>query len=137
MLTGTHLIETSCQASFLGRGEDQSLVVTLDHLVGDPLKVPRPLAHLVRPDGHLDHVVLTDGSHGLGCGVVGSSSILKQTHGLLSWGQGVDDEAEGGRHTLRLLSTPSLTLVQRQVPDGVIRLSLVVNICQFLKSHLT
>ena len=42
---------------------------------------------------------------------------------------------EGSCLTLRFLPTPSLTLVQREVPDGVVRLSLVIQICQLLKCH--
>ena len=91
--------------------------MTLNHLVWDPLKVPGPLADLVRPDGHLDHVVLAHGSQGLGCRIVRRCPILQEAHRLLPGGQGVHHEAEGGCLTLGLLPAPALTLVQRQVPD--------------------
>ena len=57
------LIEAGGEAGLLGGGEDERLVVALQHLVGHPLKVPGSLAHPVRPDGHLDHVVLAHGLH--------------------------------------------------------------------------
>ena len=109
----------------------------LNHLVGDPLEVPGPLADPVRPDGHLDHVVLADCSQGLRCGVVGCGPILQQTDCLLSRGQGVHHEAEGGGLALGLLPAPALTLVQGQVPDCVISLAFEVQVCQFLKSNAT
>ena len=111
--------------------------MALNHLVGDPLKVPGPLADLVRSDGHLDHVVLAHSSQRLRCWVVGRCPILQQTHCLLSRGQGVHHEAEGGCLALRLLSAPALTLVQGQVPDCVVSLAFEVQVCQFLKSNAT
>ena len=91
--------------------------MALDHLIGDSLEVPGPLADPVRPDGELDHVVLADGAQGLRCRVVCRGPVLQEAHSLLSRGQGVHHEAEGGGLTFWLLPTPSLTLVQRQVPD--------------------
>ena len=35
------------EAGLLRRGEDERLVVALDHRVGHALEVPRPLAHAV------------------------------------------------------------------------------------------
>lgn len=91
--------------------------MTLNHLVWDPLKVPGPLADFVRPDGHLDHVVLAHRAQRLGCWIIGRGPILQEAHSLLPGGQGVHHEAEGGCLALWLLSAPALTLVQRQVPD--------------------
>ena len=79
----THLVEAGGQARLLGGGEDERLVVTLDHLVRDPLEVPRPLADAVRPHRHLDHVVLAHGAQRLGRGVVGGSGVLQEADGLL------------------------------------------------------
>ena len=74
--TTTHLVEAGGQARLLGGGEDERLVVTLDHLVRDPLEVPRPLADAIRPHRHLDHVVLAHSSQRLRCWVVGRCPIL-------------------------------------------------------------
>ena len=41
------LVEAGGEAGLLGRGEDERLVVALDHRVGHTLKVPRPLANTV------------------------------------------------------------------------------------------
>ena len=41
------LVEAGGEAGLLGRGEDERLVVALDHRVGHALEVPRPLAHAV------------------------------------------------------------------------------------------
>ena len=111
--------------------------MTLNHLVWDPLKVPGPLADFVRPDGHLDHVVLAHGAQGLGGRIVCRGAILQEAHRLLPGGQGVHHEAEGGGLALGLLPAPALTLVQGQIPDGVISLAFEVQICQFLKSNAT
>ena len=70
--------------------------MAVDHLVGNPLEVPGPLAHPVRPDGHLDHVILTDSPQWLGGGVVGGSSVLEQTDCLLSRSEGVHHKAREG-----------------------------------------
>ena len=91
-----HLVKAGSQTGFLGGGEYQGLVVTVDHLVGDPLEVPGPLADPVRPDGHLDHVVLAHGPQWLGGRVVGGSSVLEQTDRLLAWSQRVHHEAVEG-----------------------------------------
>ena len=91
-----HLVQTGGQAGFLGGGEDEGLVMTLDHLVGNPLKVPGPLADPVGPDGHLDHVVLADGPQRLGGGVVGGGPVLEEADGLLARGEGVHHEAGEG-----------------------------------------
>ena len=153
----THLVEAGGQARLLGGGEDERLVVTLDHLVRDPLEVPRPLADAVRPHRHLDHVVLAHGAQRLGRGVVGGSGVLQEADGLLpprcilipdiqdiylylivihlSRGEGVDHEAEGGGLALGLLPAPALALVQRQVADGVVGLPLVVQVSQLLERH--
>ena len=42
-----YLVQAGRQAGLLGGGEDEGPVVTLDHRVGHPLEVPRPLANLV------------------------------------------------------------------------------------------
>ena len=149
----THLVEAGGQARLLGGGEDERLVVTLDHLVRDTLEVPRPLADAVRPHRHLDHVVLAHGAQRLGRGVVGGSGVLQEADGLLpprcilildiqdiscihlSGGEGVDHEAEGGGLALWLLPAPALALVQRQVADGVVGLPLVVQVSQLLERH--
>ena len=67
----------------------------LDHLVRNSLKVPGSLADLVRPDGHLDHVVLTHGTQGLGARVVGGRPVLEEADRLLAGRQGVHHEAGG------------------------------------------
>ena len=67
----------------------------LDHLVRNSLKVPGSLADLVGPDGHLDHVVLTHGTQGLGARIVGSRPVLKEADRLLAGRQGVHHEAGG------------------------------------------
>ena len=41
------LVEAGGEAGLLRRGEDERLVVALDHRVGHALEVPRPLAHAV------------------------------------------------------------------------------------------
>ena len=105
----------------------------LDHLVRNSLKVPGSLADLVGPDGHLDHVVLTHGAQGLCRGIVGRRPILQEADRLLSGGQGVHHEAEGGRLTLWLLPAPALTLVQRQVPDKRQAVSRVRCQAQFIR----
>ncbi len=53
-----YLVEAGCEAGLLGGRKDERLVVALQHLVGHALKVPGALAHPLRPDGHLHHVVL-------------------------------------------------------------------------------
>ena len=95
-----HLVKAGSQTGFLGGGEYQGLVVTVDHLVGDPLEVPGPLADPVRPDGHLDHVVLAHGPQWLGGRVVGGSSVLEQTDRLLAGSQRVHHEA--GRENVEI-----------------------------------
>ena len=67
--------------------------MTVDHLVGNPLEVPGPLADLVRPDGHLDHVVLAHCPQWLGGRVVSGSSVLQQTNRLLAGSQRVHHKA--------------------------------------------
>ena len=67
--------------------------MTPDHLVWDPLEVPGSLADLVRPDGHLDHVVLAHRPQWLGCRVVGGSPVLQQTNRLLAGSQRVHHKA--------------------------------------------
>ena len=52
----THLIKASGEAGFFGGGEDESLVVTLDHRVRDALKVPRAFAHLICKD--MERIIL-------------------------------------------------------------------------------
>ena len=42
---------------------------------------------------------------------------------------------EGSRLALWLFPAPALTLVEREVPDGVVRLPLVVQVCQLLECH--
>ena len=79
--------------TLLGGGEYQGLVMALYHLVRDSLKVPGSLADLVRPDGHLDHVVLAHCPQWLGRRVVGGSSVLEQADCFLSWSQGVHHKA--------------------------------------------
>ncbi len=55
-----YLVEAGCEAGLLGGGEDERLVVSLQHLVGHALEVPGALAHSLRPDGHLHHVILAN-----------------------------------------------------------------------------
>ena len=42
-----HLVQTGGQAGFLGGGEDEGLVMTVNHFVWNPLKIPRTFAHFV------------------------------------------------------------------------------------------
>ena len=80
--------------TLLGGGEYQGLVMALYHLVRDSLKVPGSLADLVRPDGHLDHVVLAHSPQRLGGRVVGCRPILQETNRLLPGSERVHHEAE-------------------------------------------
>ena len=91
-----HLVKAGSQTGFLGGGEYQGLVVSIDHLVGNPLEVPGPLADPVRPDGHLDNVVLAHSPQWLGGRVVGGSSVLEQTDCFLAWSEGVHHKARDG-----------------------------------------
>ena len=78
--------------------------MAIDHLVRNPLEVPGSLAHPVRPDGHLDHVILTDSPQWLGGRVVGGSSVLEQTDCLLSWSERVHHKARDGDVDIQISS---------------------------------
>lgn len=79
------------------------------------------------------HIIHIDGPLGL-CGRIrGGRFVLQLAEGVLHRRQGINDERERGGLTFRLLSAPSLALVQRQIPHAVIGSAAVIVVGEFLE----
>lgn len=79
------------------------------------------------------HIVHIDGPLGLGGRIRGGRFVLQLAEGVLHRRQGINDERERGGLTFRLLSAPSLALVQRQIPHAVIGSAAVIVVGEFLE----
>lgn len=81
----------------------------------------------------LRHVVHVGGSLGLRGRIRGGRFILQLAESVLHRRQGIHDERKRGGLTFRLLSTPSLALVQRQIPHAVIGSAAVIVVGELLE----
>lgn len=79
------------------------------------------------------HVVHIGGPLGLRGRVRGGRFVLQLAEGVLHRRQGIHDKRERGGLTFRLLSAPSLALVQRQIPHAVIGSAAVIVVGELLE----
>jgi len=70
---------------------------------------------------------------GLGGRIRGGRFVLQLAESILHRRQRIHDERERGGLTFRLLSAPSLALVQRQIPHAVVGGAAIIVIGEFLE----
>lgn len=79
------------------------------------------------------HVVHIGSSLRLRGWIRSSRLVLQLAESILHRRQGIHNEGERSSLTLRLLSTPSLALVQRQIPHTIIGGTTIIVVGKFLK----
>jgi len=134
--SATYLVQAGRQTRFLGAGVNEGIVQAANNFVWHSLERPGTHADVLRSNIQLYHVVHAVGSLWQSSWIHSLRVVLQLTERLLFGQQRINDEAEGGSLTFRLLVAPTLTLVQRKILHAVVGGADKVEVCELLERNL-